>query len=144
MPYPRLEQYQEALQHPKTAFIDPTLRGGRIRTTGLGLPVVVSGGFALTYTVEVGRLKYAVRCFHREAQKIQARYSAISKKLKSLKSNYFVDFEFQPHGIRIAGAPYPIVKMQWAQGETLGEFISNNYNDKQKMTHRITVAGNTL
>ena len=135
MPYPRLEQYQEALQHPKTAFIDPTLRGGRIRTTGLGLPVVVSGGFALTYTVEVGRLKYAVRCFHREAQKIQARYSAISKKLKSLKSNYFVDFEFQPHGIRIAGAPYPIVKMQWAQGETLGEFISNNYNDKQKMTN---------
>jgi hypothetical protein len=95
MSYPTLEQYQEALQHPQTVFIDPQLKSGVIRTSGLGLPVVVSGGFALTYAVEVGANKKAVRCFHREATGLEARYAAISTKLNKLASRYFVDFEFQ-------------------------------------------------
>jgi len=135
MSYPTLEQYQEALQHPQTVFVDPQLKAGMIRTSGLGLPVVVSGGFALTYAVEIGATKNAVRCFHREAQGLEARYAAISKKLKALASSYFVDFEFQPQGVRLNGGTYPLVKMAWASGETLGEFVETNYGDKAKLTN---------
>lgn len=135
MSYPTLEQYQEALQHPQTVFFDPQLKAGKIRTSGLGLPVVVSGGFALTYAVEVAAGKNAVRCFHREAKGLEARYAAISKKLKTLASPYFVDFEFQPQGVRLNGGTFPLVKMAWASGETLGEFVETNHGDKAKLTN---------
>jgi predicted Ser/Thr protein kinase len=141
MSYPTLEQYQEALQHPQTVFLDPQLKTGRIRTSGLGLPVVVSGGFALTYAVEVSSGKNAVRCFHREAKGLEARYAAISKKLKSLASPYFVDFEFQSQGVRLNGGTYPLVKMAWASGETLGEFVESNHGDKAKLTNLLNSLG---
>ena len=138
MSYPTLEQYQEALQHPQTVFFDPQLKTGRIRTSGLGLPVVVSGGFALTYAVEVASGKNAVRCFHREAKGLEARYAAISKKLKALASPWFVDFEFQTRGVRLNGGTYPLVKMAWASGETLGEFVEANHGEKTKLTYLLT------
>lgn len=135
MPYPTLEQYQETLQHPGSAFTDPSLKSGRIRASGLGLPVVVSGGFALTYSVELPHSKrYAVRCFHREAPGLEKRYAAISKKIKGLASPYFVDFDFQPQGIKVGGTLFPVVKMAWAEGETLGEFVETNYGDKAKLS----------
>ncbi|WP_018990877.1 protein kinase family protein [Aromatoleum toluclasticum] len=135
MAYPSLEQYQETLQHPASAFADPLLAKGRIRTSGLGLPVVVSGGFALTYAVELSPgKKYAVRCFHREAKDLERRYAAISRKLQGLNSSYFVDFEFQPRGVKVGSAQYPVVKMAWAEGETLGEFVEGNYSDRAKLT----------
>lgn len=135
MTYPTLEQYQEALQHPQTVFLDPQLKSGVIRTSGLGLPVVVSGGFALTYAVEVGANKKAVRCFHREAKGLEARYAAVSTRLNRLASKYFVDFEFQKQGVRLNGGIFPLVKMAWASGETLGEFVESNHADKSKLTN---------
>lgn len=135
MSYPTLEQYQEALQHPQSVFFDPQLKVGRIRTSGLGLPVAICGGFALTYAVEVGSTTNAVRCFHQEAKGLEARYAAISKKLKALASPYFVDFEFQPQGVRLNGGIYPLVKMAWASGETVGEFVEANHDDKVKLTN---------
>ena len=109
MSYPTLEQYQDALQYPQTAFLDPQLRSGVIRASGLGQPAVVSGGFALTYAVEIGADKMAVRCFHREAMRLGVRYAAVSAKLKQLASKYFVDFEFQSQGVRLNGGIYPLV-----------------------------------
>jgi hypothetical protein len=129
MGYPSLEQYQEALQHPRTALVDPELRDGTIATSGLGLPMVMCGGFALTYTVKAKSTRYAVRCFHRDSPDLQKRYQAISAKLAQLASPYFLPFEFQPQGVRIAGKAYPIVKMTWASGETLGDFVANNYRN---------------
>jgi hypothetical protein len=135
MAYPSIQQYQEALQHPATAFLDPGLSRGKIRSSGLGTPIVVSGGFALTYAVEAGGSKYAVRCFHREAKGLERRYQAISTKLKSLASPYFLDFEFQSKGVKVGGAAVPIVKMAWASGKTLGEFVEDNHNDQTKLAN---------
>lgn len=137
MAYPTIEQYQEALQHPATAFVDPLLAKGKIRSSGLGTPLVASGGFALTYGVECGTKKYAVRCFHREAKGLERRYAAISNKLKSLSSDYFVEFEYQAKGVKIGSQTWPIVKMAWATGETLGEFVESNFTNKVKITNLI-------
>src|ERR1700730_16565862 len=133
MSYPSLEQYQEALQHPKTALLDPMLLSGQISTSGLGLPLVMCGGFALTYTVASGGKKYAVRCFHKQSPDLEKRYQAISAKLSSLNSSYFLPFEFQAQGVRVAGKAYPIVKMRWAIGDTLGDFVAANYRNKSAL-----------
>lgn len=129
MTYPSLEQYQEALQHPRVALLDGDLKNGSIATSGLGLPKVMCGGFALTYTISVGAGKYAVRCFHKKSPDLEMRYKAVSSKLRALSSNYFLPFEFQPQGVQVQGAKFPIVKMAWATGDTLGEFVSDNFRN---------------
>lgn len=137
MAYPSIEQYQRALQHPQYVFADPQLKAGKIQSSMLGLPLVASGGFALTYALEVGGRKFAVRCFHREAPGIERRYAAISSKVKGLSSKYFVDFDFQERGAQIEKGYYPLVKMAWAEGETLGEFVESNFTDKSKLTNLV-------
>lgn len=138
MNYPSLEQYNQALQHPEFALIDPNLKTGKITTTGLGLPLALCGGFALTYTLNANSHKYAIRCFHKNSRNLEQRYGVISNKLKLLRSIYFVDFEFQSNGIRINNNTYPIVKMAWADGQTMGEFVESNYREKSKLSALIT------
>ncbi|AVG75609.1 MULTISPECIES: serine/threonine protein kinase [Pantoea] len=133
MPYPSLEQYNLAFQEHSRVLDDPELKSGTVATTGLGLPLAISGGFALTYTIKSGFKKYAVRCFHRESKALEQRYKAISRKISSLRSPYFLDFQFQPQGINVGGVSYPIVKMAWAKGETLGEFLEVNRRSAQEM-----------
>ncbi|MDP2243603.1 protein kinase family protein [Pseudomonas sp.] len=133
MAYPSLEQYNLAFQLHSRLLSDPELRAGTVATTGLGLPLAISGGFALTYTINAGSKKYAVRCFHRESKALEKRYDAISTRLASLHSPFFLDFQFQPKGISVEGASYPIVKMAWARGKTLGEFLEDNRHDRQAL-----------
>ncbi|RYY02187.1 MAG: protein kinase family protein [Gammaproteobacteria bacterium] len=134
MAYPSLEQYTEALQSPQLVILDPELRVGRLKTTGLGLPLALCGGFALTYTVEAGGKKFALRCFHKESRELEKRYAAISAKIKQLSSPYFLPFEFIPQGIRIKGANFPIVKMAWAKGQTLAEFLESEHKSKHSLS----------
>ncbi|QNH12688.1 protein kinase family protein [Xanthomonas sp. SI] len=129
MAYPSLEQYNEALQSPQFVLQDPELKQGKLKTTGLGLPLALCGGFALTYTVTVGTRKFALRCFHKESRELERRYQAISARLKQLNSPYFLPFEFNPNGIRIQGNAYPIVKMAWASGRTLAEFLEAEHRN---------------
>ncbi len=131
--YPSLEQYNEAFQYPQLALIDPELKLGAIATTGLGLPLALCGGFALTYTLKAGTKKFAVRCFHKQSNALEKRYSSISSRLKGLHSPYFVDFAFQPQGVRVAGQAYPVVKMAWASGTTLGEFLEQRFRSPTEL-----------
>ncbi len=133
MAYPRIDKYTEAIQNYQKFIIDKELSTGKLAKTGFGLPIVISGGFALTYTIETKDKKFAVRCFHKESKNLEFRYKEISKKINSLKSDYFVKFEFQQEGIIVGGSRYPLVKMEWAKGETLGEFIENNYDNASKL-----------
>ena len=129
MPYPQITEYHEAVQHPQLSFVDPELKQGAVAENNLGLPLVMSGGFALTYAVTTARRKCAVRCFHREIPAIQQKYDAISKKLRSLPGGYFVDFDFQQAGISVRQAAFPIVRMDWVEGDTLGVWLDKHIDD---------------
>src|SRR6266852_2426553 len=129
MSYPQITDYQEAVQHPAQAFIDPDLKQGAVAENNLGLPLVMSGGFALTYAVTTPRRKCAVRCFHREIPAIQQKYDATSKKLRSLAIGCFVDFDFQQSGISVRQRVFPIVRMDWVEGDTLGIWLDKNFNN---------------
>jgi hypothetical protein len=79
-------EYNGAVQHPAQAFFDPELKTGSVRTNNLGLPIVMSGGFALTYTVTTKKRKCAVRCFHRDIPSIENKYDLISKNCELCKA----------------------------------------------------------
>ena len=133
MSYPQITDYQEAVQHPAQAFIDPDLKLGAVAENNLGLPLVMSGGFALTYAVTTPRRKCAVRCFHREIPAIQQKYDATSRKLRSLAIGCFVDFDFQQSGISVRQQVFPIVRMDWVEGDTLGIWLDKNFNNPRAL-----------
>ena len=128
-----MDQYNDAVQHPNTAFSDTSLKSAKIAVNGMGLPVALGGGFALTYTATASGKKYAIRCFHKEAKGLEARYGDVAKALKGLSTSYFIGFEYQPTGVMVNGAKYPIVKMDWVEGDTLGSYLEDNYKDKGKL-----------
>ncbi|MBX4876969.1 protein kinase family protein [Rhizobium bangladeshense] len=129
-----MDQYNDAVQHPNTAFSDASLKTAKIAVNGMGLPVALGGGFALTYSATASGKKYAIRCFHKEAKGLESRYGDVAKALKGLSAPYFIGFEYQPTGVMVNGAKYPIVKMDWVEGDTLGSYLEDNYKDKAKLT----------
>ncbi|RIJ85176.1 hypothetical protein RSP822_17210 [Ralstonia solanacearum] len=139
MTYPTLERYQEALQFPNTAFrTDSELATCTVARDGFGLPAVMCGGFALTYTLTLAqKRKLALRCFHKVSKDLEHRYTAVASHLKKLNSQYFVQFNFVKSGIWVDGTTYPIVKMEWATGITLGEFVERHHEDSARLTRLI-------
>jgi hypothetical protein len=131
--YPAISEYNQSAQNPVSAFTDPELATGTLATSGLGLPIVLGGGFALTYTIASKARKFAVRCFHRYVPDLKQRYAEISDVVSGLQSEYFVSFEYQREGVRVAKVLYPVVKMAWAEGSTLGNFIEDSYDDGTAM-----------
>src|SRR5574341_1249786 len=126
MPWPTPQDYQEALQNPGRSLADPELRAGRVELDPLGLPKPRTGGFASVYRVHCGQGDWAVRCFLRDFQDQQERYTAISDHLTRVKLPYTVDFTFLPQGIRVRGQWYPILKMKWVEGERLDHYIERH------------------
>ena len=121
-----MTDYQDVVQAPRTAFTDPDLKSGSVALSPLGLPMPLSGGFAITYRVATGGRVFAVRCFHREVPGVTDRYGRISSRLRALASPYFVAFDYQPRGVLVNGSHYPIVKMDWVEGLTLDGFLDRH------------------
>src|SRR6266853_3901344 len=138
MSYPQITDYHEAIQHPAQAFIDPDLKQGAVAENNLGLPLVMSGGFALTYAVTTPRRKCAVRCFHREIPAIQQKYDAISRNLRPLTNGCFVYFDFQESGISVRQQTFPIVRMDWVEGDTLGIWLDKHFDDRRALEKACT------
>ena len=130
MNYPSFTDYSDALLLSLDVVLsDPLLGRGKLRMRGPGRPVVHRGNFACTFEVFVDGRTQAVRCFLRPSDSLQQRYEALADRLRSIQSPYFVDFEFQPSGITTAAGSYPIVRMEWAEGQTLAAFVAGHLDD---------------
>ena len=132
MPYPTTEQYMEALQFPSKHLKDVELASAKVESTGMGLPKVRSGGFALTFKLIGPGKSWALRLFQKDrvGDKLGERYGAISRGIKSSGLPYFVEFSFLPAGISIQTQTYSCVKMGWAEGIVLGTYIEKNKRNK--------------
>ena len=125
--YPTPSDYQEALQIPTVAFADPELQKATPRTNPLGLPQPITGSFAAVFpvTTDTGA-RYAVKCFLTEEPAQQARYEAVADALRAVDHDAFVEFVYQPDGIRVKGEEYPVLKMRWVDGTTLNRFVEDH------------------
>jgi hypothetical protein len=141
--YPTPSDYQEALQFPATAFLDPDLAAGTPATNALGLPQPITGAFAAVFPVETESGRYAVRCFLTKVEDQAARYRAVARHLAEAELESTVTFDYQPEGICIGGASYPILKMAWAKGEGLAAFVEKHRRDPDTL-RALTDAWRTL
>ncbi|HLK57928.1 MAG TPA: SUMF1/EgtB/PvdO family nonheme iron enzyme [Chthonomonadaceae bacterium] len=133
MPWPTPDAYHEAVQNPHSCFFDPELKAGSVATNAMGLPRVVSGQFASVYEVQAGGRRWAVRCFLHPITDQQERYNLVSRHLAGLWLPPLVGFEYQEQGIRVQGQTYPVVKMEWVEGETLSAYIARNLSDAKAL-----------
>src|SRR3974390_2180661 len=98
MAWPLSQDYNEAVQSPKSNFGDPELRAAEVATNALGLPTPFSGNFADVYEVYSVSGRWAVKCFTREVPGLRERYSEISRYLRQVKLPFTVDFTYQEQG----------------------------------------------
>ena len=125
MPWPGITDFSEAVQNPQLCFKGTELEAASVSVNQRGMPLVFSGSFACVYPVSVGQRTFAVRCFTREVSDQQARYGELSNYLLNVLPPSFVHFEYPEHGISFRGHWYPIVKMEWVDGELLSRFVGS-------------------
>jgi WD40 repeat protein/predicted Ser/Thr protein kinase len=129
MAWPTPQDYSEAVQHPALNFENPEIKAGQVEITPLGLPRPRSGNFATVFKIKCKEHNWAIRCFLRQVTDQRERYAAISKDLAPLKIPYMVGFQYIPEGILVKGEWYPILKMEWAEGELLDKFVYEHLHD---------------
>lgn len=135
---PSLNDFDSAMQDAQRTLQDPELaRGTPDVDPMLQTPKLFSGNFALTFPMTLpGGGRVAVRCFHRIAVGIDGRYKAISDSIAKLAPRdrrHFVGFQFQSQGIRVRSRLHPIVRMDWAGGMTLGEYLEEHVSRPEKV-----------
>jgi hypothetical protein len=133
MSWPTSTDYQEAMQTPRTALGDPELQQGKAEEDLLGLPRPISGGFATVYKVVCAHRTWAVRCFLKEFKDQQRRYAEISAQLAISRFSFTTQFQYVERGICVRGSWYPVVKMEWIQGEGLHRFVEGNLASPQRL-----------
>lgn len=138
MRLPNLEQYLRAFQLPPSRiFKDPALRGATVETNALGMPRVRSGNFALVFRLDAGTETYAVRCFTRTSKEVAQRYQAIAEATQALRvstmPSAFLPFDYQAQGVSVEGEFFPIIKMKWAVGRSLGDYLSEHHQNRTKL-----------
>jgi serine/threonine protein kinase len=149
MKYPSRSEYCSAIRNPHFAFrkkepqtkierdLDASLALGKAveRTKSDGTKDIWSaaGSFAIAFKFETlsPHRTWAIRCFYRSNFEVKQHYKQALLRLEnSTCRNYFVDFTFLEEGIRVQGNCYPILKMEWIEGENLKKFIKANLGKK--------------
>lgn len=133
--WPSPQDYNEAVQTPLTSFADSDLKNGAAEQNDVGLPRPRSGNFATVYKFTCQNRNWAVRCFLSCTPRQQERYQAIESALTPINSKLTVGFDYIEDGISIAGSSYPILKMEWAEGTTLDEYVHSNLANGQKLSN---------
>ncbi len=134
MPLPTPQQYQEAVQTPEFSFSDNELRAATPLLDSLGLPRPISGSFATVFQMQCKGKVIAVRCFLREVPDQHRRYVEIQQHLNKARLPYTVGFDYLKDGIRVGGARYPILKMEWVQGLSLASYVQRNLADPRALS----------
>lgn len=124
--WPESRDYIEALFDTGLCFADDDLIDGTVDLDAQGRPMAKIGNSASIFRLVKNDRAWAVKCFHWHTGDHQRRYKEIQKALEQIDSRYFVKFEYIKQGIKARGAWYPIVKMEWVEGDTLDVYILEN------------------
>lgn len=127
--WPSPQDYNEALQNPAINLADPLLKVGTPGLNKLGLPKAITGAFASVYYLDCPQQDFAVRCFLHNIADQRERYAKISEYLNQLNLPIMADFDYLDKGVLTQSQWYPILKMDWVDGQNLIEYIGRNIDN---------------
>jgi hypothetical protein len=67
-----------------------------------------------------------VRCFTRDIPDLQKKYAAIGSFIQENKPDFLVEATCLTNGIKVNNSWYPVIKMNWVEGDVLNQYISKN------------------
>ncbi|MBX9687620.1 MAG: hypothetical protein K2X27_13015 [Candidatus Obscuribacterales bacterium] len=132
MRWPSPQDYREAIQSP-SSLADEELRSFELELDSLQLPRVQTGQYAAVFKLDSPGKSYALRCFLHDFSDRTERYRAISDFILKDDLEYTVDFHLIERGIKVGSEWFPILKMEYVEGETLGHYVRRVWDNSEKL-----------
>lgn len=135
MNYPLLSEYIESIKLAEDNFEE--LKHLRPVLTEDGKPVMSSGNFAVVFKMkdeQTGKL-HAVKCFLKEQEGRAEAYRMIAEELESVNSSYLTPIRYLDKELFVDSnvtkeTEFPILLMDWVEGQTLDKYIRENIDDQ--------------
>mgnify|MGYP004678171585 CR=1 FL=1 len=137
MQYPLISEYVRAIQDAssnlgKLAHLVPVLDDH-------GEPYRSSGAFAIVFKMkdeQTGKC-YALKCFTEEQEGRAEAYRQIADELEFVDSSYITSVKYLDKEIFVDSSceedEFPVLLMDWIDGETMESYIAENYQDNYAM-----------
>ena len=137
MQYPLISEYLRAIQDAnsnldKMAHLVPVLDDH-------GEPYHSSGAFAVVFKMkneQTGKC-YALKCFTEEQEGRAEAYRQIADELEFVDSSYITSVKYLDKEIFVDSSceedEFPVLLMDWIDGETMENYIAENYQDNYTM-----------
>ena len=137
MQYPLISEYVRAIQDASSnrdqlAHFVPVLDDH-------GEPYRSSGAFAVVFKMkdeQTGKC-YALKCFTEEQEGRAEAYRQIADELENVKSSYITSVRYLEKEIFVDSSceedEFPVLLMDWIDGETMEDYIAKNHKDKYSM-----------
>ena len=137
MQYPLISEYVRAIQDAssnldKLAHLVPVLDAH-------GEPYRSSGAFAVVFKMkdeQTGKC-YALKCFTEEQEGRAEAYRQIADELEFVDSSYITSVKYLDKEIFVDSSceedEFPVLLMDWIDGETMENYIAENYQDNYAM-----------
>ena len=138
MQYPLISEYVRAIQDAqsnldKLAHLSPVLDDH-------GEPYRSSGAFAVVFKMkdeQTGKC-YALKCFTEEQEGRAEAYRKIADELEYVGSPYVVSVRYLEKELFVDcncdEEEFPVLLMDWIEGDTMETYIANNYSDSYAMS----------
>lgn len=138
MQYPLISEYIQSIQNAadnldKLSNLQPVLDNHNE-------PYRSSGAFAVVFKMQdtkTGKY-YALKCFTEEQTRREEAYKLIADELEMTGSNYVTSVRYLEKELFVDSScendEFPVLLMDWVEGETMEAYISQYYADQRKMT----------
>ena len=138
MQYPLISEYVKAIQDggdnlDKLAYLTPVLDNH-------GEPYRSSGAFAVVFKMldkRTGKY-YALKCFTEELEGRADAYRQIADELGMVDSPYIISVKYMEKELFVDSQceedEFPVLLMDWVEGETMEAYISANYHNQSAMS----------
>ena len=138
MQYPLISEYVKAIQDAgdnldKLSYLTPVLDDH-------GEPYRSSGAFAVVFKMQdksTGKY-YALKCFTEEQEGRADAYRQIADELDLLDSPYITSVKYMEKELFVdsqcAEEEFPVLLMDWVDGETMEAYIAANYRNQSAMS----------
>ena len=135
MNYPLLSEYSESIKLAEDNFEE--LKHLRPVLDEDGKPVMSSGNFAVVFKMkdeQTGKL-YALKCFTKEQEGRPEAYRMIAEELESVNGTYLTPIKYYDKELFVDSnvtddTEFPVLLMDWVEGQTLDKYIRENIDDQ--------------
>ena len=134
MQYPLISEYVDAIRSAEDNL--DKLRDLRPVFDSNGTPIMSSGNFAVVFKMRSARddKLYALKCFTKEQEGREEAYRQIADELEFVQSTYLAKVRYYDHELFVDtqgsdNSEFPVLLMDWVEGETLDRYVCRNIND---------------